>query len=151
MSSFINTAPADMHIGAFDIPSSIKFAETERRPGTHEAPLTVSHNDASALTTIIIYIIDFTRYLGFELLSIMGMVFIQLLLTYLINRYHGEFSSAIRRYVPSVLLPFVLPAAFIISRLFCIRHPSALRVIDVIEEEIQMRETPSHRPLVDLA
>jgi hypothetical protein len=147
----IYPAPAEMQLGTFDTPSSTDLLEPGGRFSTHVTPVDPSQlDDFSVPAMITYYIFIFVKSLGLELLSIIGMVTFQLLLTYLINKYHGEFTQAIRRSVPTVLLPFVLPVAFIISRICCTRHPAALRVIDVIEEGIQMSETPSHRPLVDL-
>lgn len=156
MSSFIDPAPAETQLGAFNIPRPSQTVEYKGRSGSDsmstDTPLIPAHDiDASTLTMILHLFINFIQYLGLELLSIVGMVIFQLLLTYLINKYHGEFSDAIKRHVPVVLMPFVLPAAFLVSRICCVRHPSALRVIDVIEDEIQMRDLPAHRPLVDLA
>lgn len=146
----IYTAPAEMQPGAFVTPSSIGFSTSGGRISTLESPVDLSNDDTSSvLAMIMTYIFIFFKSLGLELLSIISMVAFQLLLTYMINKYHGEFSRAIKRSVPPVLLPFVLPVAFIVSRLCCTRHPAALRVIDVIEEGIQMSETSPQRSLVD--
>lgn len=148
----IYTAPAEMQPGTFNIPCSEDSIEPGGRINTPATPSSPTKDDAlSVLAMITTYFVSIFKYIGLELLSIIGMILFQLLLTYLINKYHGEFARAIRRSVPSVLLPFVLPVAFLVSRICCTRHPTALRVIDVIEEGIQMSENTSHRPLVGSA
>lgn len=148
----IYTAPAEMQLGAFNIPRSIDSFESGGRISATETPSQHQQDDTISVPAMLfIHFITTIKYIGLELLSIIGMILFQLLLTYLINKYHGDFARAIKRSVPSVLLPFVLPVAFLVSRICCTRHPTALRVIDVIEEGIQMSETTSHRPLVDSA